>query len=443
MMMTKISFLHLSDIHFGQEKGGEVFYHDDVKEQVIRHARELSLGRSNSGERPISGVIVTGDIAYSGKEIEYGFASAWLKRLTEAVGCHETDVQVVPGNHDIDRDKISNAARLMLESVVAGGQKALDSCLKTEADREILYERFTDYRPFAYGYGCILDQEGGRAGEKIFKLSDGFSIRFNGMNSALVCKAKDMPGDLMLGARQHVIHEEDDIAEIVLSHHPLHWFADEASSRTYLQHRTAVLLSGHEHQASWKVDEIDGQPRFLSIAAGALIPPHATDDYNYAYNVIEFSLSDDREGITVKVFPYCWDKTAVCFANDRKLCDEGRDDVSFYVKCPTFRPTQYATPSASSPPHESPSAALHSGEEPEMQDERFPRLRLIFFQKLGPLQRLRVLDALDLIPAGVKSVPNLSTERYLIERLRDDRNKVSKLEEEISKQMNSGGDDKK
>ena len=34
-----IGFVHLSDIHFGQEKGGKLWVHDDVKERLIDDVR--------------------------------------------------------------------------------------------------------------------------------------------------------------------------------------------------------------------------------------------------------------------------------------------------------------------------------------------------------------------------------------------------------------------
>ena len=58
-----IGFVHLSDIHFGQEKGGQIRIHEDVRESLIedvgRAVRNLEAGRA-------SGIIVTGDIAFGG-----------------------------------------------------------------------------------------------------------------------------------------------------------------------------------------------------------------------------------------------------------------------------------------------------------------------------------------------------------------------------------------
>jgi len=144
-----IVLIHLSDIHFGQERGGRVFIHDDVKERLIEDVRRQVSGLP--GGRAV-GIIVTGDIAYAGRIEEYKQAGEWLDRLAEAAGCAITDIQVVPGNHDIDRDNISPATVLMLNEIVQGGEDKLDQFLANDRDREMLYARFTAYRPFAEGY---------------------------------------------------------------------------------------------------------------------------------------------------------------------------------------------------------------------------------------------------------------------------------------------------
>ena len=135
-----IDFVHLSDIHFGQEKGGQIKIHDDIKDCLIEDvklvAKSLESGRA-------AGIIVTGDIAFGGRVEEYTAAAAWLDKIAEAVGCDIFDIQVVPGNHDIDRDKITSLTEVMLEKIVAEGETALDSFLDRDTDRELLFQRFS------------------------------------------------------------------------------------------------------------------------------------------------------------------------------------------------------------------------------------------------------------------------------------------------------------
>jgi len=96
-----LRFIHFSDIHFGQERGELVYIHDDVREQLLNDAQSA---REAFPDQKIDGVIVTGDLAYSGNLAEYSAAGVFLDHLTERVGCGRTAVRVISGNHDIHLD---------------------------------------------------------------------------------------------------------------------------------------------------------------------------------------------------------------------------------------------------------------------------------------------------------------------------------------------------
>jgi 3',5'-cyclic AMP phosphodiesterase CpdA len=63
-----VAFIHLSDIHFGQEKGGRVFTHSDVRERLIDDVAQL-VKRLPNGK--VNGIIVSGDVAYAGVKEQY------------------------------------------------------------------------------------------------------------------------------------------------------------------------------------------------------------------------------------------------------------------------------------------------------------------------------------------------------------------------------------
>ena len=259
-----IGFMHLSDIHFGQEKGGQIWIHEDVKESLIEDVglavRDLEAGRAR-------GVIVTGDIAFGGRECEYDQAAKWLDRVADAAGCERTSIQVVPGNHDIDRSQITRATGMMLEKIATEGETALDEFLESEADRELLFRRFSAYRPFAEGYRCTLDTSAELSEERVATLVPGRSIRFIRLNSALVCSRHDEEGKLLLGARQRVMRERPGEELVVLCHHPLHWFRDSEDARRYVWNRARIFISGHEHRPGVRVESVD-EGRDLMMLAG-------------------------------------------------------------------------------------------------------------------------------------------------------------------------------
>ena len=65
----------------------------DLREDIIPRLGQIDL------------VLIAGDIAFSGKRTEYEEAARWLEQVTSLCGCKRTNVLMVPGNHDVDRDR--------------------------------------------------------------------------------------------------------------------------------------------------------------------------------------------------------------------------------------------------------------------------------------------------------------------------------------------------
>ncbi len=104
-----LRFLHLSDIHFSTKLDDEKIVHTDVRDQLLNDLRDVMLPRVGS----VNKVLIAGDIAFSGKRAEYEEATSWLERVTSICGCAKTDVLTVPGNHDVDRQRILPATRMI------------------------------------------------------------------------------------------------------------------------------------------------------------------------------------------------------------------------------------------------------------------------------------------------------------------------------------------
>ena len=81
-MNTLLTFVHLSDIHFGQErKNGQVIFHNDIRNSLIDDVTKIAAKREREGLGVPVGVIVTGDIAFAGKKEQYVEADEWLGKL--------------------------------------------------------------------------------------------------------------------------------------------------------------------------------------------------------------------------------------------------------------------------------------------------------------------------------------------------------------------------
>lgn len=416
-----IGFVHLSDIHFGQEKGGQVDIHNDIKDCLIDDvrfvAKNLESGRA-------SGVIVTGDIAFGGRLEEYAAAGDWLDKVAEAAGCGISDIQVVPGNHDINRDNITPLTEIMLERIVAEGEPALDSFLSSETDRNVLFQRFSGYQSFALGYRCPLDTNAELVEERVAKLAPGRSIRFIRLNSALACSNNDEKGKLLLGARQRILKPKPGEELVVLCHHPVHWFQDHEDAWLFISNRARVFISGHEHNPLVKVERIEEGSDLMMLASGATVPPNSNDTFNYCYNFIEFDWDNELDALSVCVQPRAWVNAQKRFAaDDTQFGDQG---PNFTLACPNFRkapqvdglPTQKAVSNGAS---NTVTITAPDNHVPKTQEETtvgtYPLLLLHFFRDISPVQRISILASFGALPPNWNGTLSESIERKAFDSL--------------------------
>jgi predicted MPP superfamily phosphohydrolase len=413
-------YVHLSDIHFGQEKGGRIVTNNDVKAQLLRDARDtIQLTRNKKAD----GIIVSGDIAYSGNKSEYDSAGSWLDQLAAEVKCAKTAVQLVPGNHDIDMKAISPAAQTVIDEISKGGDSTLDKYLVSEDDRNLLYRRFSQYRDFAAAYDCTIDGEGTILGDYYKEISPGKYLKFHKMNTALLCSAnKNEQGSLLLGERQRTIPQRENVEVIVIAHHPLNWLQDREDTLRYIRSRARMFISGHEHSPSHNCEEIDENSNLLSIAAGATIPPTISDNYTYCYNIIEFSL-DNNNNLAVIVYPRMWDDNIKRFIGDTKHYKQ--DKCTFTLKCPNFRAksTHICAEGSVNFSKENEQLKIHpqnkvdSNPKIDMPTELEQTLLLRFFRELSEDRRLSVLVELGAIPSGISNKITHSIESIALRTL--------------------------
>ncbi len=378
-----------------------MYVHDDVKNCLIDDIAEV---RASAGIRQMEGVIVTGDVAFSGKAEEYEKAGAWLDRLTGAIGCKSPDVMVVPGNHDIDRDRLSALGKVQLTEVVRGGGVALDRFLDDEKDREVLYAKFADYRKFAEAYDCGLESDGGVAIDRKVQVAPDRLLRFVGLNSALLCGTKDGDRSLLIGGKQAVLPRRKGEELVVLCHHPLESLLDGEVAGRYIQTRARMHIFGHVHKPSLSVKSPPGNGDLLTLSAGAVVPPETEDGYSYTYNVISFEWDAGTCGLKVSVLPRGWNEEQMRFGPDGVHLGSERQE--FKLRCPNFEAVEGAsraepTCGDGAPERTTTAPQDHRGSSRgKDMGAGADVLRLHFFRDLTAKERVKVLIAVGVLPAS-------------------------------------------
>lgn len=410
-------FIHLSDIHFGQEKdGGKLATNTDAKDCLIRDVQSELEAKGIKA----SGIIVTGDIAYSAQEEEYVAAGAWLDKLAKSAGCDPKSIQLVPGNHDIDRGAINEALNWKLQLIREKGDSFLDALLDDDKDRESLFTRFEAYRNFAEGYGCDLDTRGEYSADYYVELAPGRVLRFVRLNSALICAKRDSKGSLILGARQRIIPEVDGEEVVVLMHHPLPWFLDTVEARKYIENRARVVISGHEHYPSVEVTSVENGSDLMMLAAGATAPDSVDEKYTYKYNILEFDWHHETNSLAVSINPRTWDDSRKRFSQDEEFL-AGKEGAHILAS-PNFRKSAPIIFEGYKDTTEAPKVnaivnPISGAGKAEIDiGARDRSLRLKFFRDLNDAQRLKILVDLAGLPEDMQKLDH-SLERAFFARI--------------------------
>lgn len=424
-----LRFVHLSDIHFGQEKHGTGPINDDVRRELLRDCKRML--KNNEISAPATGILVTGDVAYSGKEAEFKTAVAWLEELAGIIGCDRKSVQVIPGNHDVDLDTLDATAKLLQSSLRKQPVEDIQAYLNAVADEENhpLMQKLVDYRSFAGAYGSDFKSVGQPITIKSYELQGGKNVRIVGLCSVLISDLTDALNSMYLGQNQYVVPRSDDHEDIVMVHHPLPWFKDSDGAEKYLHGRARVLMTGHEHLPSITVIRRDNDFEQIHVAAGAVNPPAAGGKHVYTYNWLEFSWTEGggRKLLNVTVYPRRWNfertefeadyhRTGGAISKTLKL-DCGNCDIALDARVNPIREETSINEVALELTHMPESNAVPQ-EVTNVQD--YELLRFLFWRYASREQRQSILTELGLLRLSRNVLPP-AFERQAFERASEEK----------------------
>ncbi|WP_184547204.1 metallophosphoesterase [Mucilaginibacter sp. FT3.2] len=311
-----LKLLHISDIHFRSFRNNSYLDLDkDIQNELEFDLREL---KADFGK--IDLILIGGDIAFSGSEEEYKVADDWIKKICEITECDQENVLTVPGNHDVDRSKLSAIlmdAHQQLKQLKSRNDidKKIGQYVVDKESAKTLLSPLTNYNNFAQKYGSIPQ------GDNILYwtkdvLLDNSILRIRGVNSALVSDSGDdeSTSKLLLGSHQSNITRDIGVVNLVLCHHPPQWLIDGDEVQNDFNARTRIQLFGHKHSFGREVIN----NCCLVLAAGAMQPSRNEQGWEPRYNIIELSIPSVMQDhlLNVKLFKRVWKKGKKKFVAD-------------------------------------------------------------------------------------------------------------------------------
>lgn len=290
--------LHVSDIHF---RAPECMRDNDpnraYRTRMIQDARARTqkLG-------PVHAILVGGDIAFRGAQVEYDAALEWLSRLAQETGCPMERAYVVPGNHDVDRNRIAesrqirNVHQAIRNASPADRQRELQAQLADSATGRALFEPLEAYNKFAARFNCQVYAER-LAWKQDLELGRGLTLRLHGFTSTLLSGSiygqsqDDQPQNLYLSPWQTgQLDPVSGIVNLVMAHHPPDWFMDQNDVEDAINGRAALQLFGHKHR-----QRLIRDPQWVRLDAGAVNPDPNELGWHPCYNLIDLNVTGEGE----------------------------------------------------------------------------------------------------------------------------------------------------
>jgi len=296
-MTSKLTWLHISDIHFHPSTA----WRDNIARISLLEYLDSSL-KNNAISHPDL-IFCTGDIAFgetgsSPLSDQYKDARVFFDKLLDTCGENGTPISknrlfIVPGNHDVNRSYINADAQATLTKWANESESHIDEINnrfeKLSTEFTDAARRLTDYTEFVTEYiPHQIDTSGRHHYSNLIDIA-GLKVGIAGFNSAWSCSGPEDDRNVWLAAEWQFNAANIALAEadlrIGLIHHPIDW-CNEADRKLATRRITTDFdfwLHGHQHD-TW----VTADNNCVKIASGAI---GANSSEEFGFNLVELDLS--------------------------------------------------------------------------------------------------------------------------------------------------------
>lgn len=287
---NRLQILHLSDLHITEDREKEEKEKFD-RSVVLEPLIERLVEDRKTGLRPEI-VVVTGDIVKKGKSSEYILAKEFFDGLLKALDLPLERLFPVPGNHDVNRDKLPQSFMPSYKSM-----DKLNDELSNMNFRGLHLQGLDEYFTFVEKNYSHLKAGPGRLFPFVnqYETLCGKRVGLVGLNSAWMCRnSKKDHGRIAIGEFQikKAMKKCNELKELDLTlhlfHHPVDflWKDDTKICENYLD--KGVSLFGHVHESAGEYVASFNGSCFRFQAGGAYLGSESSRAARYQYITVDW-----------------------------------------------------------------------------------------------------------------------------------------------------------
>lgn len=285
-----IKIIHISDFHL------ETFKPSYDKEQIVKAL--CTDFEKYVDENTL--MFFTGDlIDKGGKEFNnqrdiafLAFEDILIDQILKNYPSLTNRIFVVPGNHDVFRDKIDDISEAGLKKDL-NSENQLDNFIKSNRDTKRHLERLVDYKDWEKLFYAKYPDKILSNFENTFicELKD-YKIGVTCLNSSWLCKNDSDKENLLVG-RMQILNSLEKIKDcsikLALAHHPLEFLVefDKKIIQDELYKNYDGLFTGHVHELSSSYTYNLVGSLFISIANSSIGDSPVDRNFVNGYSIIE------------------------------------------------------------------------------------------------------------------------------------------------------------
>jgi len=273
--IMKLLILHIGDMHFEDENGFNEF-------QIRKIADAVNMFSQFNHVL----IIISGDVAYSGKSTQYATARSFVDFLFTCIREMRKDlglcsVLCVPGNHDMDysNDPLNSKKLQDIRKV-----NSYDNHIENEL------KKLSHFMAFAGENGCFTDDK--LHCQRILQFDD-FHLEVNLINSAVFSILEEDKG--LHYIPQHCINRLSSPTKadfvITIMHHSPDWFTDSQKNtlEAAIHDKSSLVFYGHEHYIACKTIANEDSQSAQIQAGGVLCHNGNWNDSSFYAGVLDTS----------------------------------------------------------------------------------------------------------------------------------------------------------